>query len=160
MRNVEPIIILRGALKVYRRSPSPSRLTAPRGIAIFDKKTGCGCTRWALISQDCGYELTRGLVQQLRAATASIGVANSTKFRRHSSGSAVISSRDETLVLKRVQFPIEGYKQDLRPAQQEEEAWLAQGKLRRQLRTGRALVALGLSGGRMPAQGAVWHGIL
>ena len=98
MRNVEPIIILRGALKVYRRSPSPSRLTTPRGIAIFDKKTGCGSTRWALISQDCGYELTRGLVQQLRAATASFGVANSTKFRRHSSGSAVISSRDETFV--------------------------------------------------------------
>ena len=54
------------------------------------------------------------------------------------------------------------YKQDLRPAQQEEEAGLAQEKLRRQLRTGRALLALGLSGGRMPAsaQAAVWHGIL
>ena len=36
---------------------------------------------------------------------------------------------------------------DWRPAQQEEEAGLAQGKLRRQLRTGRALLALGLRGG-------------
>jgi hypothetical protein len=52
------------------------------------------------------------------------------------------------------------YKRDLRPAQQEEEAGLAQGKLRRQLRTGRALLALGLRGGRVPAQAAVWHGIL
>ncbi len=43
------------------------------------------------------------------------------------------------------------YKQDLRPAQQEEEAGLAQGKLRRQLRTGRALLALGLSGLRSAA---------
>jgi hypothetical protein len=51
-------------------------------------------------------------------------------------------------------------KRDLRPAQQEEEAGLAQGKLRRQLRTGRALLALGLRGGRVPAQAAVWHGIL
>jgi hypothetical protein len=48
------------------------------------------------------------------------------------------------------------YKRDLRPAQQEEEAGLAQGKLRRQLRTGRALLALGLRGGRVPAQAAVW----
>ena len=56
---------------------------------------------------------------------------------------------------------IVGYdKRDLRPAQQEEEAGLAQGKLRRQLRTGRALLALGLRGGRVPAQAAVWHGIL
>ena len=39
------------------------------------------------------------------------------------------------------------YKRDPRPAQQEEEAGLAQGKLRRQLRTGRALLALGLRGG-------------
>ena len=93
MRNVEPILKLSGALKVYRRSPSPSRLTAPRGIANLDEKTRCSCTRWALISQDCGYELTRGLVQQLRAATASLGAANSTKFRRHSSGSAVILHR-------------------------------------------------------------------
>jgi hypothetical protein len=54
------------------------------------------------------------------------------------------------------------YKRDLRPAQQEEEAGLAQGKLRRQLRTGRALLPWGLRGGRMPAhwQAAVWYGIL
>jgi hypothetical protein len=45
------------------------------------------------------------------------------------------------------------YKQDLRPAQQEEEAGLAQGKLRRQLRTGRALLALGLSGLRRQQSG-------
>ena len=52
---------------------------------------------------------------------------------------------------------IVGYdKRDLRPAQQEEEAGLAQGKLRRQFRTGPALLALGRSG----AQAAVWHGIL
>ena len=45
------------------------------------------------------------------------------------------------------------YKRDLRPAQQEEEAGLAQGKLRRQLRTGRALLALGLSGLRRQQPG-------
>ena len=50
------------------------------------------------------------------------------------------------------------YKPDWRPAQQEEEAGLAQGKLRRQLRTGRALLALGLRKGRVPAQAAVWNG--
>jgi hypothetical protein len=50
-------------------------------------------------------------------------------------------------------FPVPYYyKQDLRPAQQEEEAGLAQGKLRRQLRTGRALLALGLSGLRRGRQ--------
>ena len=41
----------------------------------------------------------------------------------------------------------------MRPAQQEEEAGLAQGKLRRQLRTGRALLALGLSGLRRQQSG-------
>jgi hypothetical protein len=51
-----------------------------------------------------------------------------------------------------LQLPSE-YKQDLRPAQQEEEAGLAQGKLRRQLRTGRALLALGLSGLRRQQSG-------
>ncbi len=109
-------------MKVYRRSPSPSGLTAPRGIAIFRvaKTTGCGpaqflvhpmgvdVSAWQRIRRSrrpgLRHELTRGLVWQLRAATAtrSIGVANSTlaKFRRHFklSGSAVISSWDETFV--------------------------------------------------------------
>ncbi len=48
---------------------------------------------------------------------------------------------------------LQDYKRDLRPAQQEEEAGLAQGKLRRQLRTGRALLALGLSGLRRQQSG-------
>ena len=42
----------------------------------------------------------------------------------------------------------------LEPAQQEEEAGLAQGKLRRQLRTGRALLALVLSGGASACAGS------
>jgi hypothetical protein len=57
-----------------------NRFKMPPDAQLTNNNRFKNAPRCALISQDCGYELTRGLVRQLRAATASLGAANSTKF--------------------------------------------------------------------------------
>ncbi len=118
----------------------------PRSISLY-----CQCARMPVAS----IEGPNAFLRLFSAAVSAIPAKPAQCLRRPRSNFGPTALENKT-TSKRVME----YKRDLRPAQQEEEAGPAQGKLSRQLRTGRALLALGLRGGRAPAQAAVRHGIL